>query len=65
MNKTMELFTIITIITLPVTIITGAFGMNFDAMPLIDSENGFYILSFIIFLIIVIELIICKWKKFM
>lgn len=65
MNKTMELLTIITIIALPTTIITGAFGMNFDAMPLIGSENGFYILSFIMLLIIIIELIICKWKKFM
>ncbi|MCI6278139.1 MAG: hypothetical protein MR639_15680 [Clostridium sp.] len=65
MNKTMELLTIITIIALPATIITGAFGMNFDAMPLIDSANGFYILSSIIFFIIIIELIIFKWKKFM
>lgn len=65
MNKTMELLTIITIIALPATVITGAFGMNFDAMPLIDSSNGFYILSSIIFFIIIIELIIFKWKKFM
>ncbi len=65
MNKTMELLTIITIIALPATVITGIFGMNFSHMPLTDHMNGFFIICIMVLIIVIIELIIFKRKKFM
>lgn len=41
MNKTMQLLTIITVLTLPFTIVSGIFGMNFENMPLIHNKYGF------------------------
>lgn len=43
MNKTMQLLTIITVLTLPFTIVSGIFGMNFENMPLIHNKYGFII----------------------
>ena len=43
MNKTMQLLTIITVIPLSLTIMSGRFGMNFQNPPLINSNGGFII----------------------
>ena len=39
----MRVLTVLTAIFMPLTLITGIFGMNFDAMPLIHSPRGFWI----------------------
>lgn len=65
MNKTMQLLTIITVLSLPLTIISGIFGMNFKSMPLISNNFGF-ILSMIFTLgIIFVEIIYFKRKKYL
>ncbi len=38
----MRMLTIITAVFMPLTLITGIFGMNFDSMPLVKKEPGFY-----------------------
>ena len=43
MNKTIQTLTIITTIFIPLSFITGVFGMNFHHMIGIDSRYGFYI----------------------
>jgi magnesium transporter len=42
-NVTMRVLTALTAIFLPLNLITGIFGMNFDALPLIHSATGFWI----------------------
>ncbi|MBI3712870.1 MAG: magnesium transporter CorA family protein [Burkholderiales bacterium] len=37
----MRMLTIITAVFMPLTLITGIFGMNFEKMPFIKSESGF------------------------
>ncbi|MGG7056968.1 CorA family divalent cation transporter [Clostridium nigeriense] len=65
MNKTMELLTIITVLSLPLTIISGIFGMNFENMPLLRNPYGF--ISSIIFTLglIILEIIYFKRKKYL
>ncbi len=41
LNETMKFLTIVATITLPMTFITGLFGMNFDHIPFLHSEMGF------------------------
>ncbi len=41
LNKTMKLFTVITTIFLPLTLIVGWYGMNFTQMPELKSVYGY------------------------
>ena len=42
-NDIMLVLTAITAIFLPLNLITGIFGMNFDRMPLLQNDAGFWI----------------------
>jgi len=42
-NDIMRTLTVLTAIFLPLNLITGFFGMNFDALPLIHSPTGFWV----------------------
>ncbi|QAA31048.1 magnesium transporter CorA family protein [Clostridium manihotivorum] len=65
MNKTMELLTFITIFTLPLTIITGVFGMNFENMPLLSNKFGLALAFLIAIAIALIEYLFFKKKKYL
>lgn len=41
-NEIMRVFTAITTIFMPLTVITGIYGMNFDNIPEIHTEYGYY-----------------------
>lgn len=41
-NEIMRVFTAITTIFMPLTVITGIYGMNFDNMPEIHTKYGYY-----------------------
>ncbi len=42
LNEIMKTLTLITVIALPLTVVTSFFGMNFDAIPLLHSAAGFW-----------------------
>ncbi|MBB5206204.1 Mg2+ and Co2+ transporter CorA [Inhella inkyongensis] len=42
-NSIMKVLTALTAVFLPLNLITGIFGMNFDALPLIHAEQGAWI----------------------
>ena len=65
MNKTMQLLTVITVSTLPLTIVSGIFGMNFSNMPLLYNNNGFYISMGLTLVIVILEIIYFKGKKYL
>lgn len=50
-NKIINKLTTITVIFLPLTLISGIYGMNFTNMPELHTENGYYITLGIMFLI--------------
>lgn len=63
MNKTMQLLTFITVLTIPATLITGIFGMNFSSMPLISNQYGFFISFALMATIVGVEIYIFKKNK--
>jgi Mg2+ and Co2+ transporter CorA len=42
-NDIMRTLTVLTAVFLPLNLITGFFGMNFDGLPLIHSDAGVWI----------------------
>jgi magnesium transporter len=64
MNNTMKVFTMVSTIFLPLTLIAGWYGMNFHAMPELDWEYGYPFVIGLSLLVVIVCLIIFKWKKF-
>lgn len=64
MNKVMKLLTIITTIMMPITIISGIYGMNFDYMPELHFKYGYFIVLFVMILITICEIIFFKKKGY-
>lgn len=63
-NEVMRILTVISAIFLPLTLITGIFGMNFEHLPIITKiSHGFSMtLLFMLFLAIIL-LIAFRWRK--
>ena len=45
MNRRLNLLTIWSTIFLPLSFYTGVWGMNFDDVPLISDDNGFWVFT--------------------
>lgn len=63
MNRTMTMLTIFSAIFIPLSFITGLFGMNFTQMPLINYEYGFNIFIVMIFISVITMSIILYKRK--
>jgi len=63
MNATMETFTIVSTIFLPLSLIVGWYGMNFN-MPELSWEYGYLFVIVISIIIVIISLVYFKRKKF-
>jgi magnesium transporter len=62
LNQIMKTLTIISVIALPLTVITSFFGMNFDAIPGLHSPTGFWVTLFVM-VGLVAGLLYLFWKK--
>ena len=62
LNNIMKLFTVITTIFLPLTLIVGWYGMNFANMPELTWKYGY--LGVIVFSVIVVGICIIAFKKY-
>lgn len=65
MNEVMKVLTIMSSIFIPVTFIVGVYGMNFENMPELKTQNGYYLVWGIMLAIIVGLLFYFKKKKWM
>jgi len=61
-NDIMRTLTVLTAIFLPLNLITGIFGMNFDAIPLIHSSTGFWV-AMLVMVAVAISLVGYFWRK--
>ena len=59
MNKRLNLLTIWSTIFLPLSFYTGMWGMNFDDVPLLTGDHGFWV-----FLVLTIITIVGMWMYF-
>lgn len=63
MNEIMKVLTIIATIFIPLTFIAGIYGMNFDNMPELQYEYGYFILLGFMVIIFIFMLLYFKRKK--
>jgi len=61
-NDIMRTLTVLTAIFLPLNLVTGFFGMNFEGLPLIHSPTGFWI-TFAFMLAVGLTLSMYFWRK--
>ncbi len=65
MNEVMKVLTIMSSIFIPVTFIAGVYGMNFENMPELKTQNGYFITWGIMLSVIIGLMIYFKRKKWM
>ena len=61
-NSIMRTLTVLTAIFMPLNLVTGFFGMNFEGLPLIHSVKGFW-LVFSLMLCLGVGLSVFFWRK--
>lgn len=65
MNEVMKVLTIMASIFIPLTFIAGIYGMNFDNIPELHYEYGYFILWAVMILLFILMLIYFKRKKWL
>ena len=63
-NHTMRILTIVTAIFSPLTLIAGWYGMNFVNMPELHSRYGYATIAVLCFVIILLEILYFRHKKY-
>jgi magnesium transporter len=61
-NDVMKTLAVVSAIILPLTLIAGIYGMNFEYMPELHSRNGYYF-TLAIMLIITAVLLVYFWRR--
>lgn len=64
-SEIMRTLTVITAMFMPLTLITGIFGMNFTDMPLIKSKDGFWITMGLMVVIVIALLFVFRRKRYL
>lgn len=60
-NQVMKVLTLVATIILPISLLTGFFGMNFDTVPFVHSKNG--ILAFFGFAAIIVVVVVFLLRR--
>lgn len=63
MNEIMKILTAVSVIFMPLTFIVGVYGMNFEFMPELHWESGYFIVLGSMFMIVVGMVVYFKKKK--
>ncbi|SEL27033.1 magnesium transporter [Colwellia chukchiensis] len=65
LNATMRVLTVITALFVPLTFLAGIYGMNFENIPELKAEYGYFILLALMMLISIVLLIVFKKKRWL
>lgn len=65
MNEVMKVLTIIATIFIPLTFIAGVYGMNFENMPELGSDYGYFIVWGVMLIVAVVLLLFFKRKRWL
>jgi magnesium transporter len=63
-SEIMRTLTIITALFMPLTLLTGIFGMNFSYMPLITKHTGFWLVMGSMVIIVLLLLIVFRSQRY-
>ena len=63
LNEVMKTLTILSVIFIPLTFLAGIYGMNFENIPELKAENGYFILLGVMLLVSIISIWYFKRKK--
>lgn len=63
LNNRMYVLSIITAIFLPLGFLTGMFGINIGGMPGVENPDAFRYFAWLIVILIAIQVVIFKWRK--
>lgn len=63
-SEIMRTLTIITALFMPLTLITGIFGMNFESMPLVKEHSGFMYIIGIMSVVVIVLLIYFRSQRY-
>jgi magnesium transporter len=63
LNQIMKVFTGFTVVFLPLSLMTGIYGMNFDYMPQLHWHYGYYAVLASTVVLIFGGLIVAKWRR--
>ena len=64
-NDLMKLFTVVTVIFLPLTLLTGWYGMNFSCMPELNWEYGYLVIIVVSIVVLVALILFFRRKKWL
>ena len=65
LNKTMQALTVITAIFVPLGLLSGIYGMNFENMPELHSRYGYYILLSVMATVAVTLLVFFRRRRWL
>lgn len=65
MNEIMKVLTVISTIFIPLTFITGIYGMNFKYMPELEWKNGYFEVLFVMLALALTMVLYFKGKKWL
>jgi len=65
LNQIMKVLTVVMSIFVPLSFLAGIYGMNFEYMPELHSQSGYFILLGIMFFIVVVLLSVFYRKKWL
>lgn len=65
MNQIMQVLTIVSSIFIPMTFVSGVYGMNFEHIPELTWEHGYQYFWIINFVIIAVLIGVFRWKKWL
>jgi magnesium transporter len=65
MNEVMKVLTIMSSIFIPITFMVGVYGMNFDNMPELRTQHGYYVLWGVMLFTIIGLLVYFKRRKWL
>lgn len=64
MNEVMKTLTVLSSVFIPLTFIVGVYGMNFENMPELKTQNGYYFIWAVMILLSVSIILYFKKKKY-
>jgi magnesium transporter len=64
-NHVMKVLTIVSSIFIPLTFIVGVYGMNFDNLPELHFQNGYFAVWILMIFIAILQLIYFRIKKWL